>query len=107
MEDAARAIGDLGVKNVLVKGGHLEGQAVDILWTQGEIHRFTSERIATPHTHGTGCVYSAAITARLALGDPLPIAVQRAKRFVTQAIRTNPGLGHGLGPTNLFVETED
>jgi hydroxymethylpyrimidine/phosphomethylpyrimidine kinase len=107
MEDAARAIGDRGVKNVLVKGGHLEGQAVDILWTQGEIHRFTSERIATPHTHGTGCVYSAAITARLALGDELPVAVQRAKRFVTRAILTNPGLGHGLGPTNLFAETED
>jgi hydroxymethylpyrimidine/phosphomethylpyrimidine kinase len=80
---------------------------VDILWTDGEIHRFTSERIATPHTHGTGCVYSAAITARLAQGDELPVAVQRAKRFVTQAIRTNPGLGHGLGPTNLFVDTED
>jgi hydroxymethylpyrimidine/phosphomethylpyrimidine kinase len=107
MEDAARAIGDLGVQNVLVKGGHLEGQAVDILWTDGEVHRFTSERVTTPHTHGTGCVYSAAITARLALGDALPVAVQRAKRFVTQAIRTNPGLGHGLGPTNLFVETED
>lgn len=107
MEDAARAIGDLGVENVLVKGGHLEGQAVDILWTQGEMHRFTSERFATSHTHGTGCVYSAAITARLALGEELPVAVQRAKRFVTQAIRTNPGLGHGLGPTNLFVETED
>lgn len=106
MQDAARAIGDLGVKNVLVKGGHLEGQAVDVLWTQGEIHRFASERIATPHTHGTGCIYSAAITARLALGEELPISVLRAKRFVTQAIRTNPGLGHGRGPTNLFVEIE-
>jgi len=107
MEDAARAIGDLGVKSVLVKGGHLAGQAVDVLWTDGEIYRFESDRFATPHTHGTGCVYSAAITARLARGDDLPTAVQRAKRFVTNAIRTNPGLGHGLGPTNLFAETED
>ena len=105
MEDAARAIGDLGARNVLVKGGHLEGQAVDVLWTPAGIHRFVSDRFATPHTHGTGCVYSAAITARLALGDELPVAVQRAKRFVTEAIRTSPGLGHGMGPTNLFAET--
>ena len=107
MEDAARAIGDLGVKNVLVKGGHLEGQAVDVLWTEGRIHHFISERFATPHTHGTGCVYSAAITARLALGEELPVAVQRAKRFVTEAIRSNPGLGHGFGPTNLLAEVEN
>lgn len=106
MEDAARAIADLGVKNVLVKGGHLAGQAIDILWTGAEIHRFVSDRCDTPHTHGTGCVYSAAITARLARGDDLPTAVQRAKRFVTNAIRTNPGLGHGFGPTNLFADTE-
>lgn len=106
MEDAARAIAQLGVPHVLVKGGHLEGQALDILWSPGGIHRLISQRIVTPHTHGTGCVYSAAITARLALGDELPTAVRRAKRFVTEAIRTNPGLGHGLGPTNLFVDTK-
>jgi len=107
MENAARAIADLGVKNVLVKGGHLEGQAADVLWSEGRIHHFTSERFLTPHTHGTGCVYSAAITARLALGDELPVAVQRAKQFVTEAIRTHPGLGHGMGPTNLLVEVRD
>lgn len=107
MEDAARAIGDLGVQNVLVKGGHLVGPAVDVLWTRDEIYHFASERFVTPHTHGTGCVYSAAITARLALGDELPVAVQRAKQFVTAAIRTSPGLGHGLGPTNLFAEVEE
>lgn len=107
MEDAARAIADLGVKNVLVKGGHLAGQAIDILWTGAEIHRFVSDRFDTPHTHGTGCVYSSAITARLARGDDLPTAVQRAKRFVTNAIRTNPGLGHGFGPINLFTDSED
>ncbi len=92
---------------MLVKGGHLPGQAVDVLWTPGGIHHFTSDRFATQHTHGTGCVYSAAITARLALGDELPVAVQRAKQFVTAAIRTNPGLGHGLGPTNLFAEISE
>jgi hydroxymethylpyrimidine/phosphomethylpyrimidine kinase len=107
MEDAARAIGDLGATNVLVKGGHLEGPAVDVLWTRDGIYRFASERLATLHTHGTGCVYSAAITARLAKGDKLPVAVERAKQFVTAAIRTNPGLGHGVGPTNLLVEVRD
>lgn len=104
MEEAARAIGDLGARNVLVKGGHLEGPAVDVLWTRDGIYRFASERLATPHTHGTGCVYSAAITARLARGEELPVAVERAKQFVTAAIRTSPGIGHGLGPTNLFAE---
>lgn len=103
MEDAARAIGDLGAKNVLVKGGHLAGEAVDILWAAGRIHRFTSPRFSTVHTHGTGCVYSAAITARLALGEDLPTAVERAKRFVARAIETNPALGGGCGPINLFA----
>jgi hydroxymethylpyrimidine/phosphomethylpyrimidine kinase len=105
MEDAARAIADLGARNVLVKGGHLEGQATDVLWAGGEIHRLVDERIATPHTHGTGCVYSAAITARLARGEDLVDAVRGAKRFVASAIRTNPGLGHGYGPTNLWADT--
>jgi hydroxymethylpyrimidine/phosphomethylpyrimidine kinase len=103
MADAARAIGDLGVRNVLVKGGHLEGDAVDLLWTGGQVHHFRSPRLVTPHTHGTGCVYSAAITARLARGESLVDAVAGAKRFVTEAIRTHPGLGRGLGPTNLFA----
>ena len=107
MEDAARAIGQLGVKGVLVKGGHLEGQAADVLWAEGQIHHFVSARFATPHTHGTGCVYSAAITARLARGDDLVSAVRKAKRFVTAAIRTNPGLGGGFGPTNLFADPDD
>jgi hydroxymethylpyrimidine/phosphomethylpyrimidine kinase len=59
-----------------------------------------AERIDTPHTHGTGCTYSAAITAELAKGAELVQAVERAKSFVTEAIRTNPGLGGGSGPLN-------
>ena len=106
MADAARAIGDLGVRNVLIKGGHLEGDAVDLLWTGGQVHHFRSPRLVTPHTHGTGCVYSAAITARLARGESLVDAVAGAKRFVTEAIRTHPGLGRGLGPTNLFAAVD-
>lgn len=101
---AGRKILELGAKNVLVKGGHLEGRAVDILITgEGVVHEFATERIDTPHTHGTGCTYSAAITAELAKGVPLVDAVLSAKRFVTEAIASNPGLGAGKGPLNHFA----
>jgi hydroxymethylpyrimidine/phosphomethylpyrimidine kinase len=84
-----------------VKGGHLRGDALDILYTRdGNIREFCARRIDTPHTHGSGCTYAAAITAGLALGVPLADAVARAKEFVTAAIRTNPGLGSGSGPLN-------
>jgi hydroxymethylpyrimidine/phosphomethylpyrimidine kinase len=106
METAARAIAGLGPRNVLVKGGHLEGQATDVLWAGGESHRFASPRIATTHTHGTGCVYSAAITAHLAMGRNLVDAVRRAKRFIAAAIASSPGLGHGFGPVNMMVDPD-
>jgi len=101
MELAAARIARLGVPNVLVKGGNLEGDAVDLLWTDGEAHWISAPRVVTQNTHGTGCVLSAAITARVALGDDLVTAVQRAKQFTTDAIRTSPGLGHGRGPVNF------
>ena len=98
---AAENLASLGAANVLVKGGHLRGDALDILYTRdGEVREFRAPRIDTPHTHGSGCTYSAAITAGLALGAPLADAVARAKEFVTEAIRTNPGLGSGSGPLN-------
>ncbi len=101
MEQAARRLREMGAKNVLVKGGHLAGNAADLLLDAGgEMHWFPSPRIDTPHTHGTGCTYSAAITACLANGLPLHEAVRQAKLFITEAIRTNPGLGHGSGPVN-------
>ncbi|MFV1968764.1 MAG: bifunctional hydroxymethylpyrimidine kinase/phosphomethylpyrimidine kinase [Pirellulaceae bacterium] len=106
MEEAARAIATMGVPNVLIKGGHLQGAAVDLLWADGEVHRFVGERVATRHTHGTGCVYSAAITAGLAQGHDLVAAVQCAKEFVTLAIQTSPQLGQGLGPTNMLAKRE-
>ena len=104
MAAAARVIADFGAANVLVKGGHLAGQPLDILLSGNGLQHLEGERIKTHHTHGTGCVYSAAITARLARGESLLDAVQGAKRFVTEAIRTNPGLGSGQGPTNMFVD---
>ncbi len=85
---------------MLVKGGHLAGSATDVLFADGEWHEFAAPRIETPHTHGTGCTYSAAITAELAKRTPLVEAVRRAKRFITEAIRTNPGMGSGSGPVN-------
>lgn len=101
---AGKTILALGAKNVLVKGGHLAGNALDLLVTgAGAIHEFNTERIETPHTHGSGCTYSAAITAELAKGVPLADAILSAKRFVTEAIASNPGLGSGHGPLNHFA----
>lgn len=98
---AAERLIALGAANVLVKGGHLEGDALDLLVTAaGPVHEFTAERVTTPHTHGSGCTYSAAITAELAKGTELVEAVRIAKDFVTRAIQTNPGLGGGQGPLN-------
>ena len=101
---AAEKLIEMGAANALVKGGHLEGDAIDVLVTQdGTPHEFRAPRIATRHTHGTGCTYSAAITAGLAKGLALTEAVRAAKAFVTAAIRTNPGLGSGSGPLNHFA----
>jgi hydroxymethylpyrimidine/phosphomethylpyrimidine kinase len=103
MRQAARCILQMGPRAVLIKGGHIEGDAVDVLFDGAEWHEFPAPRIDTRHTHGTGCTYSAAITAGLAHGLPVAEAVARAKSFVHQAIRTNPGLGQGCGPVNHFA----
>lgn len=101
---AARRLVEMGARAALIKGGHLQGDALDILFDGSEWHEFCSPRVDTRHTHGTGCTFSAAIAAGLAAGLPLAEAVARAKRFVYQAIRTNPGLGHGCGPLNHHAE---
>jgi hydroxymethylpyrimidine/phosphomethylpyrimidine kinase len=106
MRRAACRLRELGARAVLIKGGHLEGDATDLLLDGVEWQEFPAPRVATPHTHGTGCTYSAAITAGLALGLALPVAVGRAKRFIHEAIRTNPGLGQGSGPVNHHAEVE-
>ena len=103
MVEAARRI---PARAVLLKGGHLAGEAADLLWFDGVERWYTGERFDTPHTHGTGCTYSAAITALLAHGVDLPEAVSRAKQYISGAIRTNPGLGHGSGPVNHFQVAE-
>jgi hydroxymethylpyrimidine/phosphomethylpyrimidine kinase len=106
MHRAARALRDLGAKAVLVKGGHLEGDAVDVLHASGLRREFRAERIVTRHTHGTGCTYSAAVTAGLALGESLEDAIAHAKAFVTEALRSAPGLGRGSGPLNHHAVTQ-
>jgi hydroxymethylpyrimidine/phosphomethylpyrimidine kinase len=106
MRDAAVRIAALGAGAVLIKGGHLEGDALDVLYHDGNFTEFRSARIDTRHTHGTGCTYSAAITAFLARGIGMVEAVTRAKRFVGEAIRTNPGIGAGSGPLNHWIDTD-
>ncbi len=103
LEDGRRAalrLHEMGARAVLLKGGHLAGDPVDLLFDGAAWREFPAPRISTPHTHGTGCAYSAAITACLAQGLALPEAVARAKRWIAEAIRTNPGLGRGAGPIN-------
>jgi hydroxymethylpyrimidine/phosphomethylpyrimidine kinase len=104
VRDAARRLADHGAKGILIKGGHGTGEeSIDVLLHAGEFLEFPAARLHTRHTHGTGCTYSAAITGLLASGLELPHAVRQAKRFITEAIRTNPGLGSGAGPVNHWV----
>jgi len=125
IEKAARIMQNFGAKNVLIKGGHFfEGKrqkakgksetedqrpktedrkAIDYLFTGDEVRVFEAEFIETNATHGTGCTLAAAITANLALGKNLIEAVETAKNFVTEAIRTAPNLGHGHSPINTIL----
>ena len=104
MRRAACRIHEMGARAVLVKGGHLEAEATDLLFDGSGFRELPARRIDTPHTHGTGCTYSAAIAAGLARGAALPEAVESAKRFIDSAIRSNPGLGGGCGPVNHIAE---
>jgi len=103
MKAAAKAIVKTGCSAVLIKGGHLEGEAIDLLYTGEEYHFFRSERIHTKNTHGTGCTYSAAILSNLILGHPLAEAVRISKAYITEAIRHSLDIGEGHGPLNHFV----
>lgn len=100
MRRAARALREMGARAVLVKGGHLVGDALDLLDDGETVRTFSSERIETGSTHGTGCTLAAGIAACLARGASLEDAVASAKAYVTEAIRRAPGLGRGHGPIN-------
>jgi hydroxymethylpyrimidine/phosphomethylpyrimidine kinase len=102
MRAAADRLLDFGCKTVLIKGGHLAGEPIDLLVGCGETQVFAGRRVETPHTHGTGCAYSAAITAGLAKGENLLDAIRSAKAWIQEAIKSAPGLGNGCGPVNFF-----
>ena len=100
---AAKALHQLGCQHVLLKGGHLlEQPATDLLYDGRFFRMYKGEWIDTPHTHGTGCTFASALSAHLALGKPLPDAVDAAKQYVTEAIRHSLAIGQGRGPTNHF-----
>ncbi|MBM4313326.1 MAG: bifunctional hydroxymethylpyrimidine kinase/phosphomethylpyrimidine kinase [Deltaproteobacteria bacterium] len=100
MRKAAKIIHGMGARHVVVKGGHLSGDAVDLLYDGENFKEFVSPRIATVDTHGTGCTYSAAIATGLACGKDVAGAVTEAKRYITLAVRNAWRLGGGHGPTN-------
>jgi hydroxymethylpyrimidine/phosphomethylpyrimidine kinase len=97
---AADALLALGPRAVLVKGGHLAGDAVDLLWDGEHEHTFRAPRYDNRHTHGTGCTLASAIASRLALGDGLAEAVAAAKEYVTGAVAAGFPLGAGIGPVD-------
>ncbi|MCL5676904.1 MAG: bifunctional hydroxymethylpyrimidine kinase/phosphomethylpyrimidine kinase [Firmicutes bacterium] len=103
MLDAARRILADGARAVVLKGGHLDGPARDLFYDGSGFDWLEAPRISTPHTHGTGCTFSAAICAGLARGTALRAAVAQAKELITVAIANAPGLGHGHGPTNVMA----
>lgn len=104
MKEAAEIIKKMGSKNVIVKGGHATGEATDILYDGENFYYFNAPRVDTKNTHGTGCTYSSAIAANLALGHSIEKAVENAKKYVTTAILHSLPIGKGYGPTNHFYE---
>ena len=106
MEEAAKILRTMGPRHVLLKGGHRDEAAIDVLLAGKSIHQLTAERINTVSTHGTGCSYSAAIATLMAQGLPLTGAVESAKLFINEAIRNAYPIGSGHGPINHFAGAE-
>jgi hydroxymethylpyrimidine/phosphomethylpyrimidine kinase len=105
MEDAAREMTRLGARMAVVKGGHLgEAQAIDVLFDGRSCRQLTGPRYDTANTHGTGCTFSSAIAANLALGHSFFDAVSRAKTYISGAIRHALDIGRGHGPTHHFFD---
>lgn len=101
MEEAAKAIHRLGPRYVVIKGGHLRSdQSTDLVYDGQTFTYLPAQRIATKHTHGTGCTFSAAIAAGLAKGESVLGAIRLAKKFITCAIEYAVPVGKGIGPTN-------
>jgi hydroxymethylpyrimidine/phosphomethylpyrimidine kinase len=105
VREAARRILSMGPMSVVVKGGHLDGPAIDLFYDGREYVEFTAKRIDTRSTHGTGCTFASAVAAGLAKGLCTKDAVALAKRYVSGAIRYSFPLGHGHGPLNHFYRS--
>jgi hydroxymethylpyrimidine kinase/phosphomethylpyrimidine kinase len=103
MQEAARRIHDLGPRYVVVKGGHMEGRPVDLLFDGKDFQTFDAPRLEQRNTHGTGCTFSAALATILAENLPIAEAVGKAKEFTTQAISMGLDIGAGHGPTNPYA----
>ncbi len=104
-KEAAEIIHAMGSNYVVLKGGHDTSTkvVVDLLYDGHEFIFMESQRVQTRHTHGTGCTYSAAVTAELAKGKSVPEAIHTAKAFIQAAIEDELGIGAGHGPTNHFA----
>lgn len=104
MKEACLIIKESGVKSVLLKGGHLNKKAIDVLLHNDKFYYFEKEKINTNNTHGTGCTLSSAIASNLAKGYKLTDAVGKAKDYLTNAISNSYSVGKGNGPVNHFFE---
>jgi len=103
MRRAAREIvHELGARTAVVKGGHLDGDPIDVFYDGQDTHEIPGTRVQTQNTHGTGCTFASAIAAYLARGYPLLDAIARAKRYLTEALCHAVPIGHGHGPVHHF-----
>lgn len=104
MKKAAQIIYQMGCKNVLLKGGHLEDEACDFLYDGKDECWFVGKKIDTKNTHGTGCTLSSSLAANLANGLKLVEAVEKSKEYISLAIKHSLAIGKGCGPTHHFVQ---
>lgn len=102
IREGAKELASMGARAVVMKGGHREGPAVDLLYDGGEFHEYAASRVDTTSTHGTGCTFASAIAASLAKGETLRDAVAMAKAYVTKALQSAYPVGQGHGPVHHF-----
>lgn len=106
MKIAGQKILELGAKYVLVKGGHLDGDSIDLLIGEGVEEYFPAKRLDRKNTHGTGCTLSATICSNLAKGQDAREAVKNAKEYITEAIAHSFDIGNGIGPVHHFYKSK-
>ena len=105
MKEASKKIYEMGCKNVLIKSGNsFEKYSTDILYDGKEFYYFETPKVDTKNTHGTGCTFSSAIAANLALENNLNISIKNSKEYIYKAIKSSFNIGHGNGPTNHFFK---